>query len=204
MPMSWYDQHVLPRLLDLAMSTKRLTPYRERTIARAEGRVLELGLGSGANLPLYTNRASEVLGLDPHPKMLDMALDKIPSVPTRVVRGSAEAIPLDAASIDTVVTTWSLCSIPDAGAALREMRRVLKPGGKLLFIEHGRSFDANVRKWQDRLNPIWRKIAGGCNLNRPIEDLVRAADFEIEEIDTCYIPGPRPMTFQYEGWARKA
>lgn len=185
------------------MNTKRLSPYRERTIAEAEGRVLEIGVGSGANLPLYTDRATEVLGLDPHPKLLEMASDRAPSVPTRIVRGSAEAIPLDAGSIDTVVTTWSLCSIPDAAAALREMRRVLKPGGKLVFIEHGRSSDEAVRKWQDRLNPLWRNIAGGCNLNRPIAELVRAADFEIERIATEYIPGPKPMTFQYEGRARK-
>lgn len=202
--MSWYEQHVLPRLLNFVMNTKRLTPYRERTIAQAEGRVLEIGVGSGANLPLYTDRATEVLGLDPHPKLLEMASDRKPSVPTRIVRGSAEAIPLDAGSIDTVVTTWSLCSIPDAPAALREMRRVLKPGGKLVFIEHGRSSDEAVRKWQDRLNPLWRNIAGGCNLNRPIAEMVRAANFEIEQIAMQYIPGPKPMTFQYEGWARKA
>jgi ubiquinone/menaquinone biosynthesis C-methylase UbiE len=202
--MGFYEQQILPRLLDFAMNTSRLAPYRERTIARAKGRVLEIGVGSGANFPLYTNRVTEVLGLDPHPKMLEMAVGKAPAVTTRIVRGSAEAIPLDAGSLDTVVTTWSLCSIPDASAALREMRRVLKPGGRLVFIEHGRSTDAGVRKWQDRLNPLWKKMVGGCNLNRPIDELVRGADFEIEQLATEYIPGPRPMTFQYEGVARKA
>lgn len=201
--MGWYDQHVLPRVLDFVLSKEWLMPYRERTIARAEGRVLEIGVGSGPNLPLYTARATEVLGLDPHPKLLEMAAGRASSIPIRILRGSAEAIPLDAASIDTVVTTWSLCSIPDAAVALREMRRVLKPGGKLVFIEHGRSSDMDVRRWQDRLNPFWRRIAGGCNLNRPIDELVRATGFEIEQIATEYIPGPKPLTFQYEGWARK-
>lgn len=202
--MSFYEQRILPRLLDFAMNTERLAPYRERTVARAEGRVLEIGVGSGANLPLYSSKVSELLGLDPHPKMLEMAERKTPKVATRIVRGSAEAIPLDADSIDTVITTWSLCSIPDASGALREMRRVLKPGGRLVFIEHGRSTDTGVRKWQDRLNPLWRKVAGGCNLNRPIDELIRNAKFEIEQIANEYIPGPRPMTFQYEGIARKA
>jgi ubiquinone/menaquinone biosynthesis C-methylase UbiE len=131
-----------------------------------------------------------------------MACSKSSRVPTRLIAGSAESIPLDASSVDTVVTTWVLCSIPDAGIALTELRRVLKPGGQMLFVEHGLAPDQAVRKWQNRLNPAWKKIAGGCHLNRPIADLIEAAGFRISRLDKGYMQGPKPMTFMYEGAAR--
>lgn len=161
--MGVYQDHILPHLVNLAMRNRQLVPCRERTIRLAEGRVLEIGVGSGLNLPLYTNRATEILGLDPHPKLLAMASQKSRSIPSRFIEGSAESIPLDDATIDTVVTTWSLCTIPDVVAALAEMRRVIKPDGQLLFVEHGQALENSVRKWQNRLTPVWKRLAGGCH-----------------------------------------
>ena len=183
------------------MRNGQLVPYRERVLGEAEGRVLEVGVGSGENLPLYTDRATEVLGVEPIPKLLDMASAKTCRVPKKLIEGSADLIPLDTSSVDTVVTTWTLCTIPDVEKALREMRRVLKPGGQLLFVEHGLSPDDGVRKWQNRLTPLWKKIAGGCHLNRPIPDLIEAAGFRISRLDRGYMAGPKAMTFMYEGAA---
>ncbi len=142
--------------------------------------------------------------MDSSPELLAMARRSATrtNVPVELVEGSAEAIPLDDGSVDTVLTTWTLCSIPDAKHALLEMRRVLKPGGRLLFAEHGFSPDANVRRWQDRLTPLWKRIGGGCHLNRPISALIAAAGFRLERLETRYMKGPKPMTFLYEGVAR--
>ena len=124
------------------------------------------------------------------------------SMPVSFLEASAEAIPLDKHSVDTIVTTWTLCSIPQAATALAEMRRVLRPGGKLLFVEHGLAPDETVRRWQDWLTPAWRRISGGCHLNRLIRSMIEGAGFRIDRIETGYIPGPKPMTFMYEGSAR--
>ena len=200
--MGFYHDHIVPHLVNLAMRNSRLSPYRERVISHAEGRVLEIGVGAGANLPLYSDRTSEVLGVEPHPRLLNMASAKEHSVPTALMECSAESIPLEDSSVDTVVTTWTLCTIPDVARALAEMRRVLRPGGQLLFAEHGLSPDRGVRKWQDRLNPVWKSIAGGCHLNRPIAELIEAAGFRISRLDNGYMQGPKPMTFMYEGAAQ--
>lgn len=202
--MGFYEDRILPHLIHLAMREEMFSAYRRRVVARAQGRVLEVGVGSGLNLPLYTDAVAHVLGVDPSVRLLSKANDyrRISSVPVELIRGSAEALPLEDRSVDTVVTTWTLCSIPDAGAALREMRRVLKPSGRLLFVEHGRSDDARVRRWQDRLTPAWRHIAGGCHLNRPIRRLIEDSGFGIESIETGYMRGPKPMTFMSEGQAR--
>lgn len=141
-------------------------------------------------------------GLDPHPKFVDMASRQASSVPAKILGGSAESIPVDTASVDTVVTTWTLCTIPDVTAALREMLRVLKPGGQLLFVEHGLAPEEGVRRWQHRLTPLWKRIAGGCHLDRPIADLVKNAGFEIAHMETGYMARPKPMTFMYKGSAR--
>ena len=202
--MGVYQEYVVPHLVNLAMRNRQLAPYRERTIRRAEGRVLEIGVGSGLNLPLYTTRATELLGLDPHPRLLAMASGKPRSVPSKLIEGSAESIPLDDDSVDTVVSTWSLCTIPNVVTALAEIRRVVKPDGQLLFVEHGLASEDGVRKWQDRLTPVWKRAAGGCHLNRPIAALVEDAGFRISKMETGYMPGPRPMTFIYEGSARPA
>jgi ubiquinone/menaquinone biosynthesis C-methylase UbiE len=199
----FYADVILPQLCNLAMSNRRLVPYRERVIAAAHGRVLEIGIGSGLNLPFYGAAVREVLGLEPAPRLISMArrAAQAASIPVAFIEGSAEAIPLDSHSIDCVVTTWTLCTIPHAAPALAEMRRVLRPGGQLLFVEHGLSPDAGVRRWQDRLTPPWRFIAGGCHLNRPIRTLIESAGFRCDRIATGYMPGPKPMTYLYEGRA---
>jgi ubiquinone/menaquinone biosynthesis C-methylase UbiE len=202
-PMGFYNDIIFPRICDLAMRNKQLRPIRERVIGAAEGRVLEIGIGSGVNLPFYRPAVREVLALEPAPPLVSMAASKsgTTSVPVRFLEASAEAIPLDEESVDTVVTTWTLCSIPQAATALAEMRRVLRPGGKLLFAEHGLAPDQSVRRWQDRLTPAWRYISGGCHLNRPIRTMIEDTGFRIDRIETGYIPGPKPMTFMYEGSA---
>lgn len=204
--MSFYDDHVLPHVINLAMRNRYLLPYRQRAIAAAEGRVLEIGIGSGLNLPFYGTQVREVLGLEPAPRLLGMAQHAASRthIPTTLLQGSAESIPLEDSSVDTVVTTWTLCTIPEVLAALREMRRVLKPRGQFLFVEHGQSPEPSIRKWQDRLTPAWKYIGGGCHLNRPIRDLIEHAGFAIAQLDTGYMKGPKPMTFMYEGRARPA
>jgi ubiquinone/menaquinone biosynthesis C-methylase UbiE len=202
--MGFYQDQILPFVIDLAMRQRNLAAYRNRVVPAAEGRVLEIGIGSGLNLPFYTRKAERVIGLDPSPKLLSMARQAARRSMGAVefLEGSAEAIPLADRSVDTVVTTWTLCSIPNASGALGEMRRVLKPGGRLLFVEHGRSPDPSVRRWQDVLTPVWKRIGGGCHLNRTIGALIEAAGFQFERIDTGYMRGPRPLTFMYEGSAR--
>ena len=202
--MGFYDDVILPRLVHLAMRNARLLRYRERVAAAAQGRVLEIGIGSGLNLPFYSPAVSEVLGLEPSARLIAMAQRAADESAQRVrlVEGSAEAIPLDAQSVDSVVTTWTLCSIPNAGAALAEMRRVLRPGGRLLFVEHGRAPDASVCAWQNRLTPLWRRLAGGCHLNRPIRAMIEDAGFAIDHLQAGYMPGPKAFTFMSEGAAR--
>jgi len=200
--MSFYSERILPRLIQLSMNQEQFEPYRRRVTGGARGRVLEIGVGSGLNLPLYPS-GTKVVGLDPSPTLLSMARsvagDRSPSI--ELIEGSAEFIPLPDHSMDTVVTTWTMCSIPDLRTALAEVRRVLKADGRLLFAEHGLSTDANVVRWQNRLTPIWKRVGGGCHLNRPIDALIAAAGFRITELNTGYMKGPRPMTFMYQGEA---
>ncbi|MFZ3235666.1 MAG: SCO family protein [Stellaceae bacterium] len=199
--MSFYRRYVLPSLVHLAMRQKQLTPFRQRLIGAAEGRVLEIGIGSGLNLPLYQSTARSVIGLEPSPELLHMARGRAAgaSVPVELLEASAETLPLDNASVDTVVTTRTLCTIPDAPRALAEMRRVLKPGGTLLFVEHGRAPEPGVARWQDRLDPLWSRIAGGCRLNRKIDELISGSGFRIASLQCARLPGPRTHSFLYEG-----
>jgi ubiquinone/menaquinone biosynthesis C-methylase UbiE len=203
--MGFYNDIVLPRLIDLAMRKEDLVGYRQRVIGAAQGRVLEIGIGSGLNLPFYGTQVTEIVGLDPSQALIDMARPRAGADRNvSFLPASAEAIPLEANSVDTVVTTWTMCSIPHPENALVEMRRVLKPGGNLLFVEHGRAPDPWVVRFQDWITPMWRPIAGGCHLNRPIAELIDKAGFKVVDLRTGYARGPRPFTFMYEGLARQA
>ncbi len=202
--MGWYERRILPRLIDFAMRRNRLVPLREGLLAAAEGTVLEIGIGSGLNLPLYPRDVKAVYGIDPSPELLAMAKKHASWVhfPVELAEGSAEALPLDDRSVDRVVTTWTLCSVGDPARALAEIRRVLRPGGALLFLEHGRAPESAVHRWQERLTPYWRRVAGGCHLDRPIDRMIREAGLRFAELQTGYlIRGPRLFTFHYRGRA---
>ncbi|MCL2428758.1 MAG: class I SAM-dependent methyltransferase [Alphaproteobacteria bacterium] len=204
--MGLYQRYIVPSLTHLAMRQSSLVPYRSRVIGAAEGRVLEIGIGSGLNFPLYGTAITSVVGLEPSSELLRMAATRVPSaaVPISLLDASAESIPLETASIDTVITTWTLCTIPDTPRALAEMRRVLRPGGALLFVEHGRAPESEVARWQDRLDPLWSRIAGGCHLNRQIDRLIADSGFRIESLVNARLPGPRTHTYLYQGSARPA
>jgi ubiquinone/menaquinone biosynthesis C-methylase UbiE len=201
--MGLYRKFVLPYLTDLSMKNPATTKCRSEILPKAIGRVLEVGVGSGLNFPFYGADVSHVWGIDPSPELLAMARAKTAALPYQVelLCGSAEDLLLEGASADTVVLTWTLCSIPNPARALQELRRVLKPGGSVLFAEHGLAPDPMVRTWQGRLNPLWKRIAGGCNMNRKIDELIASAGFSITELRTSYFPGPRILTYTYEGIA---
>jgi ubiquinone/menaquinone biosynthesis C-methylase UbiE len=202
--MGLYERWIVPRLLDLAMRNRLLDRYRQRTIETAQGLVLEVGVGSGVNLPLYGRSVTRFVGLDPSPELLRLASRRTADVviPVSLLRASAEHLPLADAVFDTVVVTWTLCSIPNPIAALTEMRRVLRPGGRLLFVEHGLSPEIRIARWQHRLTPCWKRIGGGCHLDRKMDDLIRAAGFQIDAIETGYMQGPKPWAFMYRGSAQ--
>ena len=203
--MGLYAKHVLPRFIDLAMRNPETTRLRAEWLPRARGYVLEVGIGSGLNLPFYTSEVRRIYGVDPSIELQRMARARLAANPLEVeflTQSAENPLPLQGASIDTAVLTWTLCSIPRAAEALREIKRVLKLNGQLIFLEHGRAPDRNVCAWQDRLTPIWKRIGGGCHLNRKIDDLIKSAGFNIAELTTRYLPGPRPMTYTYEGVAR--
>lgn len=201
--MNFYDRWVLPPVLDLVMRQRQLAKYRREVVATASGRVLEVGVGSGLNFPLYGKQVEIVFGIDPSPRLLAIARRRAAAagIHADLLLGSATAIPLADNTVDTVVMTWTLCSIPEPLVALREMRRVLKPGGRLLFVEHGLSPEPKVERWQHRLTPMWRHISGGCHLDRKMDDLIRSAGFDLTELRTEYAQGPRTMTYMYQGRA---
>ena len=205
--MGLYGKYVLPRVVHLACSARPNMRQREKLVPLASGRVLEVGMGSGLNLSFYdARRVTKVWGLEPSPEMSTMASAAVEAAAFDVefVSAGGEQIPLDSESFDTVLMTFTLCTIPDAERALREIARVLKQGGQLLFCEHGAAPDTGVRRWQNRINPLWRRLAGGCHLNRDIPGLIRRGGFEITRMDTMYIPGWRPVSFNYWGAAAKA
>src|SRR5579884_947134 len=182
--MRLYAKYVLPHLINLAMRNKDVTRLRSESVPQARGDVLEIGIGSGLNLPFYSSSVRQVYGVDPSIELQRMASKRALSVPLEVTffrQPAEDPIPLGNSSIDTIAMTWSLCSIPNPAAALQQMKRVLKPNGSLIFIEHGRSADAGVTIWQDRITPIWKRIGGGCHLNRKIDELIRSAGFHITE-----------------------
>ena len=201
---NWYERTLLPWLIDSACSHGTVRRQREKVVPLAHGRVLEIGIGTGLNMRHYDkSRIESLTGLDPALEMHKLAKKRIRRAGLEVdlVGLSAERIPRADASFDTVIVTYTLCTIPDPLAALKEMRRVLVPGGQLIFCEHGRAPDASVRRWQERITPWWQKIAGGCHLDRDIASLLHEAGFDCPDLKTMYLPGPRPLTFNYWGIA---
>lgn len=188
--MGFYDTNILPHLIGLACSQEPIMNLRKKIVPLAKGRVLEVGMGSGINLALYNPQNVEfVWGLEPSEAMRKKATHNLRNSPVEVkwLDLPGEKIPLEDQSVDTVLLTYTLCTIPDWLAALKQMYRVLKPDGRLLFCEHGRAPDANVQNWQDRLTPIWKPLLGGCHLNRPVREYIEQSGFIIENIQSRYI-----------------
>jgi ubiquinone/menaquinone biosynthesis C-methylase UbiE len=200
--MSVWGRFVLPRLIDLVLRNSAAAEERARLVPLASGVVLEIGIGSALNAPYYSADVRLVIGLDPSRELWQIGHRRLGAGPhIRYVAGSAEALPFADRSVDTVLTTWALCSIPDATAALAEMRRVLRPGGRLVFIEHGRSPELRVRRWQDRLTPLWVRVAGGCHLNRPIDALLKTTGFHPTSLEYSYGKGPKAISYFFRGVA---
>lgn len=199
-----YERHVLPHLIDFACGMGAVMKTRAQVVPLAEGEVLEIGIGSGLNLSFYDPaKVRRIVGVDPSADMQKLARQRAEqiSIPVEMIALELGQIQAEDARFDSIVCTFTLCTIPDAIAALREMRRVLKPGGRLLFCEHGLAPDLPVVRWQKRLTPLWKPLAGGCHLDRDIPALIGAGGFHIRELSTGYLKGPRPMTHVYRGWA---
>lgn len=202
--MGLYSEYILPKVVHFTCSMTPNMRQREKVVPLAHGRVLEVGVGTGLNFPYYdASKVSKVWGLDPSPRMTRMAQEAARGMPFDVdfIGLPGDEIPLEDGSVDTVLVTYTLCTIPETQPALRQMARVLRPGGKLIFCEHGASPDPDVRRWQDRINPIWKRLGGGCHLNRAIPNLIEQAGFRIAALETMYIPGWRPASFNYWGTA---
>ncbi|MEO1967788.1 MAG: class I SAM-dependent methyltransferase [Sphingomonadaceae bacterium] len=204
---SWYDRHVMPRLVRCACAQEGIEQRRREVVPLAEGRVFELGCGGGLNQALYDrDKVTALAGIDPHEKLLEGARSQAKSqgwdADLRQARG--EDIPFADGSFDTVICTYTLCSVQDHDQVIREMRRILKPNGRLLFLEHGRAPDANVVRWQMRIEPFWKPLAGGCHLTRGIGSSLRANGFEVEPIGQAYLDkAPRPLGWMEWGVARR-
>jgi SAM-dependent methyltransferase len=206
MPNGFFANRIQPALLDLMLRGPLASREREAVVAEARGLVLEVGIGSGLSLRGYGPAVEALWGVDPSQPLLARATQRAVGVsfPVRLLLGAAERLPFDAETFDTVVFAWTLCSVGDPRRALEEARRVARTDGRLLFVEHGRAPDAAVRRWQDRLTPLWQRLAGGCHLNRPVDELVEGAGWRLERIERAYLEGPKPFTFRYRGEARQA
>lgn len=203
--MSWYEERVLPRLINFACSTRPQARQREKIVPRATGDVLEIGFGSGLNLPYYdAGKVRKIWGLEPSAGMRRLAHTRVDesTIDVELIDLPGEEIPLDSNSVDTVVVTYTLCTIPDVSDALAGVRRVLKSDGRLLYCEHGKAPDADVYKWQTRLNGGWKKFSGGCNMHRDIPALLDQSGFSIEDDNRMYLPGIKALTYNYWGSAR--
>jgi ubiquinone/menaquinone biosynthesis C-methylase UbiE len=201
---SWYERHVLPWLVEIACSVRPVWRQRQKIVPLAQGRVLEVGIGTGLNLEHYDkSRIEQIIGLDPGLEMHPQARrrSRRAGIEVELVGLSAERIPYDDATFDTVLVTYALCTIADPACALKEMRRVLKPGGRLIYCEHGLAPDASVRRWQARLTPVWSRLAGGCHLDRDIARLLTEAGFRSDDMQRMYLPGPRTLAYNYWGTA---
>jgi ubiquinone/menaquinone biosynthesis C-methylase UbiE len=205
--MGFYDRVILPRFINCACGSKPIMKQREKVVPQASGTVLEIGIGTGLNLPYYdAQKVERLIGLDPSEESWKLAGERAAHLDFDVefIGLPGEQIPLEDASVDTVVVTFALCTIPDPIAALKGMARVLRPGGSLIFCEHGKAPDAQVVKWQDRINPMWRRMAGGCNLNRDIPALLNAGGFAVSDMHTGYLPStPKFAGYNYWGSATR-
>lgn len=201
--MPFYTDRILPHLVHWALRGGTFDKLRQECVQGLSGTVLEVGFGSGANLPFYPREVAKLWYVEPSEEARRMARQAIAAAPFPVepLGETAERIPLPDASVDAVVSTWTLCTIPDVELALCEMRRVLRPGGAFRFIEHGRSPEARVARWQDRLTPLQKRLAGGCHLNRPIDRLIEGAGFRLDRIERFYVRGPKVGTYLYAGMA---
>jgi ubiquinone/menaquinone biosynthesis C-methylase UbiE len=202
--MAFYSDRVLPHVINVVMNTKQMRSLRSRVCADLDGEVLEIGFGTGHNLPFMPATVKRLLAIEPSGRSVELARERIEASPidVEVVGLDGQRLPVDDASVDAVLCTWSLCTIPDAVAAVGEARRVLRPGGTFHFIEHGLAPDDRVRRWQNRLNPIQNRIGGGCNLNRDISALVEAGGMRITKLDRYYNSGePKAFGAMYEGRA---
>ncbi len=203
--MGIYSRYFGPKFVSCLCSAENIAAERERIVPLASGVVLEIGMGPGLNLPFYNPEiVTKVIGVDPSNAFLSLGEERRQAslIPLEIIQAPAEDIPLEDGSVDTAVITYTLCSVEDPMQALREVRRVLKPEGRVLFLEHGLSPELTVARWQHRLNPIWRKLAVGCNLNRPIADLLKQAGFQLQSVDEYYLAStPRPVGFLCRGIA---
>jgi len=203
--LSWYNEHILPHFINFACSASPNQKQRQKIIPEAAGEILEVGFGSGLNVPFYDPaKVRKIWALEPSAGMRNKAQPLVDEADLDIefIDLPGEQIPLDDHSVDTVVVTYTLCTIPDTIAALAGMRRVLKPCGRLLYCEHGKAPDADVLRWQNRLNPVWSAIAGGCQMNRDIPAVLAAGGFAIETDERMYIPGARVLCYNFWGSAR--
>ena len=203
--MGFYEKHILPRCLDKACGIGPISKQRQKVVPQATGIVLEIGIGSGLNLPFYNpDRVTKIIGVDPDEHIWKRSEKRRVKTAIDIERIglSGEDIPLDSNLADSVVVTYSLCTIPEPVKALKEMTRILKPSGKIFFVEHGKAPDENVHKWQNRIDPLWGKIAGDCHSGRNIPQLFRQADLTLETLEQSYIPGPKVLSYNYWGVAR--
>ena len=201
--MGIYEKYFLPKLLNLAMKNRELEALRRRWVPAAEGKVLEVGIGSGLNIPFYSPGVS-LTGVDPSLELQEYAREVAAGVdiPVEFVPQGCEDLPFSSNHFDTAVVTWTFCTIPDPESALIEIRRVLKPNGKLIFVEHGKAKDAAVAALQDRINPLWKQLAGGCHLNREPDLTILEQGFKFDTLEEGFIPGPKFATYNYHGIAR--
>tara|TARA_B100001113_G_scaffold184552_1_gene151295 strand:+ start:474 stop:1091 length:618 start_codon:yes stop_codon:yes gene_type:complete len=204
--MSFYEKYFLPKLLDCCCSMEGFQKKRAQIVPKAYGRVLEIGIGSGLNFDFYNfNKVIEIVGVDPAVSSVAIAKSRASNYQSKIsfIETTAESIDLESSSFDCVVIGYSLCTIPNPMRALSEAHRLLKPNGSLLFMEHGLSPEPNVQKWQNRVAPFWKKIGGGCNLNRNIEELILLGGFTFKDLNKKYIKGPKIASFLYYGEAPK-